>query len=370
MNSSNNPRVNAIELIKVIAIISMINIHVFDSNSYYLTDIGSGLGHFIYAVVYICGGVISAGVFMFCMGWGTECSKKATPSFLLRRSLIIFVLGIFVNLFTQYFRRFLDPKDFGSIKDYSYTIIATDIYLFVITALLYLVLLKVLSKDKRVEIVTGIGIILICWLIKIFVEPESIATSNEWLNSLIGFFYRINEFSYFPFTTWIVFPALGYFNAYIYRKMEFKKFILIITITGALGLIIGQAIVIYYNLPQAVFMPFTLTTAEAYYSMDVTNLVVAYSFIEIYLSLSFLVMHFTKNRLPKPLLTISKNVMYIYIIQWIILSILYVFLIRIRSVWINVPICIAINVIAILLSIPVSKVFTNLQKEKPDNNMS
>ena len=62
MNSSNNSRVNAIELIKVIAIISMINIHVFDSNSYNLTDIGSGLGHFIYAVVYICGGVISAGL--------------------------------------------------------------------------------------------------------------------------------------------------------------------------------------------------------------------------------------------------------------------------------------------------------------------
>ena len=80
---------------------------------------------------------------------------------------------------------------------------------------------------------------LVCLIVSEITYPNSIATENDWLDSIIGIFVRTNDYSYFPFFTWALWPLLGYLFGRLLIKTENKmKMYSIIAVTGAVVLVL------------------------------------------------------------------------------------------------------------------------------------
>lgn len=142
---SKTKRVPEIDLIKAVAIVSMIFVHVYEiSFPKFNSTLEFGI---VRRLIEFMGNVPSAGAFMFAMGWGAACSVRSTPKTYLKRVRQLFLLGIVINFFEVYVPSILAPEHFGTLEEMAPVILATDIYFFAMLASFYLALMKRL-KDK------------------------------------------------------------------------------------------------------------------------------------------------------------------------------------------------------------------------------
>ena len=333
-------RVMEIELMKAVAIISMVLVHVLGMGVF--IDIESPENYPIALTIGFLGGFPSAGVFMFAMGWGTAFSERATAGSYLRRCVTLFAAGIVINLFTQYLRAILVPDIYGPINDVLPYILATDIYFFAALVQLYFALMKKLESKNTLRIMLSIMLVAICFSVSILVPVESFTTGSVWFDTILGFFIRLNDRSYFPFISWIFFPVIGFGAAAFYRKYGMKKTTIAAALTGAFAYIVSTLLKI------ALGMPTNPSTPE-YYGLHPINALYGFAIIAAEFLIVRLILLASKNRLPGFLLTMSKNVFYIYIIQWPLISILSSVLVGIKNIWINVIFGIAILVVSYFL---------------------
>ncbi len=85
---------------------------------------------------------------------------------------------------------------------------------------------------------------------------------------LLGLFVRENEFSYFPFTVWIIFPIIGYGAAVAYKKNQDKLQVLkFVLIAGVVSILISEGVMYSYDIPNAVLFDTYGIEAGLYYSM-------------------------------------------------------------------------------------------------------
>ncbi|MCR5173363.1 MAG: DUF1624 domain-containing protein, partial [Oscillospiraceae bacterium] len=158
-------RLLEIEMMKAIAIIAMVFVHVYEVSLESL-DFSTKAPVFFATLIEFFGCIPSAGVFMFAMGWGVVFSKSSPRSYW-KRFFYLFALGIFVNFFQQWVPCILDPEHFGPLKENLHTIIAVDIYAFSAMATLYSITVKLLEGKPRAGILSGFLIVAVTFWINI-----------------------------------------------------------------------------------------------------------------------------------------------------------------------------------------------------------
>ncbi len=220
-NQCDRGRILEIELMKAIAIIGMVLVHVYEMG----VDVDYDSSYrFAAAFLYrVLGAIPSAGVFMFAMGWGAAFSKRATVKSYLQRAATLFLLGIIINLFEEYLFALLVPDSFGPLGEILPAILATDIYFFASLACLYFALMKKLEAPKRLRILASILIVGLSFCVNALIGFETFTTGNEWLDTILGLLIRVNEYSFFPFVSWGVLLCLALAWPFTSRETARKK---------------------------------------------------------------------------------------------------------------------------------------------------
>lgn len=370
--SEKSSRVKSIELIKAVAIVFMVLIHAVEP-TFIMARYNLGVedytqvpGYLLAAIIEIGGGILSAGTFVFAMGWGACYKEDATPGSFVKRALKIYLLGLFVNLFSGYYVRILDPEYFeiDNIKNNLFILFKTDIFSFAAVCMLMFALIKK-CRSTFARAAVSVVILLVSFCILIFFPHGTLTTQNEWFNTIIlGLFTRQNPYSYFPFASWSIFPILGYWAAYFYKKTDDKKKLYIaMTVMAVIMVAVGLYVIITRNLDPAAISPIRCTD-DTYYGLDVWNAICGGGIILLEYLVATLITRLTNDRLPNFMMTMSKNITYIYVIQWIIISFLYTFLIRIPSVYISFAIALVVLIAAYWLALLLKRLVNGFRKNK------
>lgn len=342
--STRQGRVLEIELMKAIAIIGMVFVHVF--------EMGVNLDYhspYRYAAAFLIeflGAIPSAGVFMFAMGWGAAFSKRATVKSYLQRAVALFVLGLIINLFEEYLPALLVPASFGPLGETLPSILATDIYFFAALASLYFALMKKLESNNRLRILVSILIVGLSFCANTLIGFETFTTGNEWLDTILGLLIRVNEYSYFPFVSWIVFPVLGFGMAFFCQRNGKNKALIFAAWTGTVALLASSILVRGIGMPDALIVDVVTVREGVYYALHPLYAIAGYGIIMIELVLASFILRAMHNHIPGFMLTMSKNVAQIYIVQWLAIALLSPVLAFVSNIWINILIALFVLLIS------------------------
>jgi uncharacterized membrane protein len=333
-NPSTMKRIQEIDLLKAIAIIAMVFIHVYDAST--RLSITTPVEASTVWIVEFMGNIPSAGVFMFAMGWGAAFSSRSTPKTYLSRLRQLVILGVVINFFEQYIPSLIDPAHFGSIAEIAPSIIAVDIYFFAAFAMIYFALMKGLKNKAVLAVGVSVLIVAVCFTVNWIFGFETFSTGNNWLDTLIGLFIRENKYSFFPFVSWIVFPIVGYGAAKLFKTATERKSVLIFSIVIGTALIAFAEIMMYlFNVGDVVFVGAHTSLDGEYYSMHPLCAVCGIGLISLEFAAANLIMMAARQRLAKFLSKMSKNVMEIYIAQWVLIGFLSPVLILVKNLWVN-----------------------------------
>ncbi len=341
-NPSLMKRVNELDLMKAIAIIAMVFIHVYDASAY--LKFSGGVEYPTVWFVEFMGNIPSAGVFMFAMGWGAAFSSRSTPKTYLGRLKQLVILGIVINFFEHFIPSLIDPANFGTVWEIAPSIIAVDIYFFAAFAMIYFAVMKKYKEKPKTAVTVSAVLVVVCFAINIIFGYESFTTHNEWLDTLIGLFIRENDWSYFPFISWIIFPVVGYGAAVMFKKASSRREVIVDLIIAGITLIVSSQILMYvFGVTDAVILGAHEATDASYYSLHPLCAICGCGLIAIEFIIANLIMMAAKQRLPKFMSKMSRNVMEIYIAQWVFIGFLSPVLIRVTNLWINLLFGVAVT---------------------------
>lgn len=351
--SAATKRVPEIDLIRAVAIILMIFIHVYEVS---FPELNS-TAEFVFAWLINFMGHVAACAFMFAMGWGAACSLRSTPKTYLKRVPQLFLLGIVINFFEVYVPSILAPEHFGTLEENAPAILATDIYFFAALASFYLALLKLLKDKPALAIISSVVLLVVCMTIRVTFGFENYSTDNALFDMLISMFIRENEWACFPFTVWIIFPMVGYGAAMAYKKIrDDRQFLKFAAITGVAAILSAELAMYHWDVPDAILFASFDTDEGLFYSMHPFGAAVALGIIALEFVAAAFVMKLLKN-LPPIIENMSRNVMEIYITQWVIIGCLSSQIVKIDELWLSV----ATAVVILVASSIVAAVYKHLK---------
>ena len=141
-------------------------------------------------------------------------------------------------------------------------------------------------------------------------------TENYIIAAITGLFWGSNELSAFPFTTWIFYPVAGFYFGEILMRQEnkavfYKKIFLVFTTLLCLLIVIAYKFSISSG----------LMTEVSYYHHTLFSNMLFTSFVLVWISILFYIKKFIPVLVQNVLKRWSLNVNSIYIIHWIIISI-------------------------------------------------
>ena len=317
MNSKieNKPsRLLELELAKGFAIIFMVFVHVYEAGreSFVQND---SITVFLEYLIDFLGGAPAAPVFMFCMGVGFAYSKAKSSRYIKRAGIFI-LLALLVNVFQH-----LCPLLFGdniveNLVEKSHCIIATDIYSFVVLAMLFIAFVKIF--DGELHMIISMLSLVVFGVVNAMLSTTLSATGNDWLDNIYGIIVRLNEFSYFPFLIWINFPVIGYVLATLHKNASNKKHLKFVLLFYAIVLIITCSVYMKHigmiNSVEFAAVP----SEDAYYGMSIPNILYSFSIviIDIFICSLFLLIK-PLDVIHKILFFLSKNIAKIYVLHWL-----------------------------------------------------
>lgn len=336
-------RVPEIDLMKALAIIAMVLIHVWEISS--SLSIVSGIEKAAEFVVNFMGGIPSAGVFMLTMGWGAAFSRRSTPRTYLDRMFQLILLGLLVNFFEHYLPAMIDPEHFGPLSEIAPSIIAVDIYFFAPLGMLYFAIMKKLAIDGKGSLAIAFSILLVagCSILNIVLGYETITTGNVWLDTILGVLIRENEWSYFPFISWIIFPVLGYGLATLFRHGKSRSQALLFAgMTGVASIVIAELLMKRYGIVDSVLTEAANSSEASYYALSPACALCGYGILALEYVLASVFTTLSRQRVPAFLNYMSRNVMEIYIAQWVLIGLLSPLIAQIENVWLNLAVGVAV----------------------------
>ena len=362
MGGSITKRVPEIELMKAIAIVGMVLVHVLEGSMSVFLNAWELPGSIPYTIVEFFGCIPAAGAFTFAMGWGAACSKTATTRSFLKRALILGLLILYVNFMYAILPMLLDPQNFGSFFDSPWILIGFNIYSFGTVSMLFFALLKKFDDKPAVRAGICIAAFVIIFIVDIIAVPGKYAESdNQWLASVIGFFVRQNEYSWFPIVPWGIFPIFGYGAAHLYKKWNNrKKFAWTAFIAGAIAI---PACVIANNvlgLPQGAANPAWIEDGMDYYALSPINVICALGILCVEMAVCFAILTLTKGKLHWLISDMSHYVMFIFCLQWVFISPMFVVLIHVTDIWTNL----LIGVVTLVVIIVVTEIYKKIRTGK------
>lgn len=306
----NNARQLELDLAKGLAILFMVWVHVnenYQSPSYE----GGIYNRFIEFI----GSPPAAPVFMFLLGAGIIYSKKSTPKYLLKRGIFMIILAYALN----FFRDFI-PYSLLAIKasDPSYNVDAVT-NLFGIDILpfagLSFIFFSIIRKFK-IQVSKLPLIYLLLATLNLFLRDKS--TGSYAADAFFGLFWGTNEFSWFPFLSWIFYPILGYIFAHILIHTKDKR--ALYKTCGIYSFIALIPLTIYAYINDVHFGAFGELYQETYYHHDIMGNIIMGTFTIFWLSLIFLISLHINEKVLAHFSRWSKNVNLIYCVHWIFLG--------------------------------------------------
>ena len=327
-------RVPEIELMKAIAIIGMVYVHVLECSLGSFTNIKELPGMIPYTLLEFIGGIPAVGAFMFAMGWGASHSVNATPRTYVSRAWKFALLTFYINFLCDFLPGILDPETFGTIKDYPWGIIDFNIYSFAALFMLFFALMKKLEGKRWIRGIISIVIVLAALVADIFVKPETYK-GNQWIATLMGIFVRENDFNWYPLIPWAAFPVAGYWAGILYKKWNNRvRFGLASLAAGAVLFTVSFFVLRAEGTPMAALNPGGVTPYD-YYAPTIWNVVCAFGLLSLEYALTFGIMTLTKGNLHPFFGDLSRNVMWMFLVQWIFIMPFYPALHRNTNVWVN-----------------------------------
>ena len=312
----NDGRQVELDLAKCLSIFFMIFLHCYFVTAGFHNTISAPMEKII---AHLLGGPFAAPVFMFSMGVGMVYSRNQDPGYMIKRGIKLMLLGLVVNVGEFILPHFLAGKLLGEWDIFP---IAGGLLLFCIDILAFagmaFILVGVLRKLK----VSARGMVVIALILSIagsFLRFHDFGSDVP--NLIAGYFIgSAGGFTAFPLFNWFIFPAAGLLFGEYYIRCGNKKKLLGL---WPLGLVISVAyFVASWFLPEGF-----LSDAHHYYFMTTIDAMFCLMCVYGVIGACCLVSEHLSDGLLRFFSRTSGNVNAIYVIQWFMIPLTYIFIV-------------------------------------------
>lgn len=298
-----------LDIAKGIAIMCMIAVHIQSSLSVNEV-IHSNAG----GIIELLGTLPAAPVFMFLLGTGAVYSRNNSLKNSVDRGLRIFALGYVLNILRtviMFFPALLSGEWVNQTGWIIKSLLTVDILQFAGLAIICVGLIKK----------SGIGIHLILLLAVLIASTNyillSFQTKNDFVGASTGLLWGSWDWSAFPLISWIFYPMVGYCFGMLLKhahskKLFYKKTLFFSSATFLLLTFLS----IYLNIDTG------LMTEVSYAHHTLYNNFLYTAFVLVWISVLFYVSTILPDIITHTLIRWSKHVNSMYIIHWVLISLL------------------------------------------------
>ena len=303
VNTSRQPE---IDFLKSFLIIGMIFVHVYEDcfeSHGVMTDV---------ICEYACV-IIGAASFMFCMGIGMQYSRRVNAKNLAFRGLSLLAVGQLLNLVRNVLPNMIAYHLTGGkwFLAEGMLVLQADILSFAGLTFFFMALLLKLKCTSKKILIIGVALSILSLICNYtVVSPESYLASQ-----LLGFFIITKAESYFPFFSYFIFVAFGYYIGSWYRKIKDKD-----KASSFVFRVILPVCVVYYLIRFFVPMPFLPeVSSDLQYNLQPFPDAIATSLVSVILLVTFykIVKVFFHGKTPAAISSISRNVNRYYCISYL-----------------------------------------------------
>ena len=312
----NSGRQVELDLSKCMAIFFMIFLHCYFVTAGFANEISLFMER---GIAHLVGCPFAAPVFMFAMGVGMVYSRNQEPGYLVKRGIKLMLLGLVVNVGEFILPHFVAEKLLGNGDMFPVAggllLFCIDILAFAGMAFILVGVLKKLKLSAKQMVILALVLSVAGWILR---EHDF---GGNVPNLIAGYFVgSAGGFTAFPLFNWFIFPAAGLlFGEYYIRCNDKKKLLRL----WPLALVISVAyFVISWFIPEGF-----LTDAHHYYFMTTIDamfcLMCNYGVIGGW----YLVARHLSDGPVKFFSKASGNVNAIYVIQWFLIPLTYIFIV-------------------------------------------
>ena len=175
----------------------------------------------LYNILVVLLGIITASITMFMMGIGMKYSRHHEPKYYFSRGIVLLTVSQFLNLIRDSLPNLIAWFIIGhqNFISRSLLVFQSDIMTFAGISFLFLALLKKMKLSDKSILIVGIIMNFSSFILYIIMK-----TPNNYLVSIfLGFFLLTNAEAYFPFCSYFIFVAYGYWLGGIYQKISNKE---------------------------------------------------------------------------------------------------------------------------------------------------
>lgn len=316
----NTGRQLELDIAKGLAIFFMIAVHCLETfaRTKIIDDNPYGI------IVEFFGSFTAATVFMIILGVGIVYSRNAEPKLLIKRGIMLILLGYILNLLRGFFPMLLSWRISGSNDWISYFMIEPfriDILQFAGLSFIFFGL----AKKARFKPIMYILVLLGFEILNILLNKYGFYLNDImdyknpsfYVAAFTGLFWGTSELSSFPLLSWIFYPIIGYlFGNYLVRQNESGKKQLYTNLLIASSATFAVLITLcwYFSIDYG-----WETDASFYHHLALGNLVFG-SCAFILIGMVFFLCKYFPEIIKKTFARWSRNITEIYFIQWVLIG--------------------------------------------------
>ena len=139
---------------------------------------------------------------------------------------------------------------------------------------------------------------------------------------------------------------LGYFFALFFQKYGINKTLVFADLTGTVALVMAVVIEQVFKMEFFVFSDALPFNNDIYYPLHPVYAMEGYGVIAWEFIVASLLLRVCRNRIPDFILTLSKNVTFIYVVQWAVIGFLSPVLVSITDIYANIAIALCVLVVS------------------------
>lgn len=301
-------RQREIDFAKGLAIIFMVLVHA--------GEIYQGSAGEVYErVVEFLGSPPAAPVFMMALGIGIVYSRRSDAKTLLKRGGKVLALGYMLNVFREvipYLILAIRTGDAMYKEDAWKYLWGADILAFAGLTFIFFGLIKQFNiKNMQIFVIW-------CGMATLNLILRGVSFESEAANMISGLFWGTNDYSWFPFLTWIFYPILGYFFGNLLIRCRNKEIFYrkLLVSTG----ILSVPLWIYAYINNVQFGAFGELYQGTYYHHDLMGNIILGTFALFWISICFYTVKFIPQKVYCMFARWSRNLDMMYLVHYIILG--------------------------------------------------
>lgn len=301
-------RQKEIDFAKGLAIIFMVLVHAGEIYQ-------GAVGEVYERVVEFFGSPPAAPVFMIALGVGIVYSRRSDGRTLLKRGGKLLVLGYILNVLREVIPYMILAARTGDVmyKQAAWEYLwGADILAFAGLTFIFFGLVKQFKIKNEYLFVIWCGMATLNLILR------DISFENKVTNTIAGLFWGTNDYSWFPFLTWIFYPILGYFFGQFLIKCKDKE-VFYRRLLVSMGML-SVPLWIYAYINNVQFGAFGELYQGAYYHHDLMGNMILGTFALFWISICFYIVKIIPQKVYSMFARWSRNVDMMYFVHYIILG--------------------------------------------------